>query len=117
MGDKPRIRMLTKLIYVSDFRNTLRKKTANYVHGSPQREMLYAVMDWLDKEPIADAEPVRHGKWIENGDDDMDAGMWHCSECGHEIYSDLALIEEMQEQGYALFCEHCGAKMDKEAEK
>jgi DNA-directed RNA polymerase subunit RPC12/RpoP len=62
--------------------------------------------------PTADAEVVRHGRWIENGDDDMDAGMWHCSECGHEIYSDLSLMEEMQEQGYALYCEHCGAKMD-----
>lgn len=65
----------------------------------------------LLKIPVVDAVPVKHGKWIPNGDDDMDAGMWHCSECGHEIYSDLALIEEIQEQGYALYCEHCGAEM------
>lgn len=62
--------------------------------------------------PTVDAEPVRHGRWIPNSDDDMDEGMWHCSECKHEIYADLSLIKEVQEQGYALYCEHCGAKME-----
>lgn len=62
--------------------------------------------------PAVDAEPVRHGRWIENEDTDVYDGFWNCSECGHKIYSDLALMEELQEQGYALYCEHCGAKMD-----
>lgn len=62
--------------------------------------------------PAVDAEPVRHGRWIENEDTDVYAGFWNCSECGHEIYSDMSLIEELQEQGYALYCQYCGAKMD-----
>ena len=106
MGDKPRIRMLTKLIYVSDFRNTLRKKTANYAHGSPQREMLYAVMDWLDKEPIADAEPVRHARWKYFHKQNRAV----CTSCSFERNLDTDF-------GRAVSCPNCGAKMDMEAEK
>lgn len=75
---------------------------------------LKLVYDEMDELPTVDAEPVRHGWWIAKGDDDADEGKWVCSECGHEIYSDLSLMEELQEQGYALYCEHCGAKMDGE---
>lgn len=49
--------------------------------------------------PTVNAELVRHGHWIEDGDFQI------CSECG----------EEHCWQDYrASYCEDCGAKMDEE---
>ncbi len=45
-----------------------------------------------------DAEPVRHGRWIEGGE-----GIVVCSECGEE---------HCWEDYRAAYCEDCGAKMD-----
>lgn len=70
-----------------------------------------------DDGDIYSFEIVKHGKWIPNGDDDMDEGTWHCSECKYEIYTGLSHIEEAQEQGFVLYCEHCGTKMDLEESK
>lgn len=56
-------------------------------------------------EPIVDAVPVRHGKWI---DIDEQSYTWkvRCSVCGHER-------SMMSTQGeYPNYCEHCGARMD-----
>lgn len=55
--------------------------------------------------PTVDAEPVRHGKWI-----DIDSQMYtwkvRCDQCGHER-------SMMSTQGrYPKYCEECGAKMD-----
>ena len=62
--------------------------------------------------PAVDAVPVVHGWWIEVDGNDFEDDHWQCSACGHEIYNDFALMEEVQEMGGALFCEHCGTKMD-----
>ena len=51
--------------------------------------------------PTIDAEPVRHGKWIEKC-----TGGWHfyrCSECGYVEWDTLTK-----------YCPNCGARMDKE---
>lgn len=57
----------------------------------------------IDEQPTIEAEPVKHGKWIVLG---QRAGMryptHYCSECGEHGW------EEYQ------YCQHCGAKMDKE---
>ena len=47
--------------------------------------------------PTIEAEPVRHGRWIEHDD-----GVFTCSECGN--------AESIE----SYFCRYCGAKMDKE---
>ena len=47
--------------------------------------------------PTIDAEPVRHGKWIEYPIAD---GMNQCSECGVLRF------------GESNYCPHCGARMD-----
>ena len=44
----------------------------------------------------ADAEPVRHGRWIVDDDGNIE-----CSECGHHGVGDN-------------YCERCGAKMNGE---
>ena len=59
----------------------------------------------IDSMPTVDAEPVRHGKWI-----DIDSQMYtwkvRCDQCGHER-------SMMSTQGrYPKYCENCGAKMD-----
>ena len=61
----------------------------------------------IDKAPTVDAEPVRHGHWIEKG-----AGFnWHfeCSACGWE--DGYPFNDRMK------YCPNCGAKMDEEAEE
>ena len=70
----------------------------------------------LDQEPYnnaqtVDAEPVRHGHWIES-----DVGLM-CSECNH--YTETTYYEPFNNEfgrGWALkrpyYCGYCGAKMD-----
>ena len=50
-------------------------------------------------QPAADVEPVRHGRWIEDGDYQI------CSNCGEEHAWD---------EYRASYCDVCGAKMDLE---
>ena len=63
--------------------------------------VLCAVKDGelVDKHTI-DAEPVRHGKWIEKSTGGE--YFWHCSECGY--------IEWDAPNNY---CPNCGARMNK----
>ena len=58
------------------------------------------LLDWLNSQPTADVEEVRHGEYVQRG-------AWHieCSVCGNV----LAHIGE--EKNY---CPNCGAKMDGE---
>lgn len=62
--------------------------------------------------PTVDAEPVRHGHWIEHSS-------WYivysceCSECGQVIknlYYNLDRESAIENAG--LYCKRCGAKMD-----
>ena len=57
----------------------------------------------LDSQPTVDAEPVRHGRWIE-----VDVGdcCYRCSECG--FIRDAYLLD------ISNYCPKCGAKMDGE---
>lgn len=69
-----------------------------------QNEYVYdtnAVLDSIDAQPTIEAEPVRHGRWIERSDKDI-ISMTHpyvCNLCGR--------VEMMKEP----YC-NCGAKMD-----
>lgn len=53
----------------------------------------------IDEQPTIDAEPVRHGKWIEYPIAD---GMNQCSVCGVLRF------------GESNYCPNCGARMDEE---
>jgi len=64
-------------------------------------------MSVIDVAPAVDAEPVRHGRWIQD-----DIG-WVCSWCGTEFTNELEYIEKQ----YIVMpnsCPHCGARMDEE---
>ena len=74
-------------------------------------------VDMLKKAPTVDAEPVRHGKWIEGKAKNIKTGevrlVRKCSECesGYFIYDFLNSVDEIPS-----YCPHCGAKMDEETE-
>ena len=60
----------------------------------------------IDSAPAVDAEPVRHGYWIEDVTYDQDGDclevVYKCSECGR--------FEPLNDEPYC----NCGAKMDAE---
>ena len=61
-----------------------------------------SVLDALEFAPSIEAEPVRHGRWLEIGSYDEDGYYdidYKCSECGR--------FETLKQP----YC-HCGAKMD-----
>ena len=66
----------------------------------------YKIYEEASREaPTIDAEPVRHGKWIE------EIGMFMCSECGDAwSSSDAKMIFGFN------YCPNCGAKMESEHE-
>ena len=55
--------------------------------------------------PTIDAEPVRHGQWIE------DWPKWVCSYCGTEFNDEIEFVEGCGEYYMPHYCPHCGAKM------
>jgi hypothetical protein len=70
-------------------------KTIRKYHVGKYSEWYLA--DVLEQQPTIDAEPVRHGKWIEYPIAD---GMNQCSECGVLRF------------GESNYCPNCGARMD-----
>lgn len=55
--------------------------------------------------PAADVAPVRHGKWIEDSDEDEETeSAWNCSECHHTFWFYEPLLYQ--------YCPNCGAKME-----
>ena len=77
-----------------------------YYYHSPEEieDIIFSTcIEFLDKMPTIDAEPKRHGRWIDNGRYDGYT-MYICSECGH--------AESIQYN----YCPDCGAKMDGDRE-
>ena len=70
---------------------------------------LDAVLGAIENAPAVDAEPVRHGRWLERVEfiawceDDADIFV-ECSECGDTM------------PGEANYCPNCGCKMDAEVD-
>lgn len=64
--------------------------------------LTWPMLDRINRQPAADVESVRHGKWLINSD-----GYYpYCSECKEEPKSGIMTH----------YCPNCGAKMDKEDE-
>lgn len=69
---------------------------------SMQAEGFCRVERWIDIAPTIEAEPTKHGRWIESW-----GGKWHsCSVCGG-----IPPFNLMGEDLPTAYCPHCGAKM------
>ena len=62
------------------------------------------VEELIDNAPTIDAEPVRHANWIDAGNKIV------CSRCNGSI--SFSLVDG--KWTYGIYCQTCGAKMDKE---
>ena len=62
------------------------------------------LFDTIDTMPAADVQPVKHGRWIPQGDD-----MWLCSNCKKNIIFSMHESDRTEKQRY---CCRCGARMD-----
>ena len=100
---------MSRLIDAVDFRNLLKEKVKNYAHGSIQRNMLYAVMQWLDQVQRQEAEPVRHEHWID-GEDIFGAKRGTFRVCS---YCNICIpITRIVPNQFWQYCPNCGSKMD-----
>lgn len=59
--------------------------------------------------PIVEAEPVKHGKWIEENVRPK-SYMWICSECRSVAYMP---VKGQRKEAYFRFCPNCGAQMQR----
>lgn len=84
-------------------------KLMDEYHGmiSDESMKIYKIMQMLDNSPTADAEEVRHGKWIYRGHNWKMENAFECSVCERWMFTDFPkyVVEEYP------YC-HCGAKME-----
>ena len=78
--------------------------------GGMTRKTWLEAFEAVENAPAVDAEPVRHGRWIDMQEDEITEGMWHCSVCGSDRYFDILSPLECG----CHYCPNCGAKMDAE---
>lgn len=64
------------------------------------------ILHCIDTMPTADVHPIKHGRWIHQGDD-----MWLCSNCKENIIFSMHESDRTEKQRY---CCKCGARMDGE---
>lgn len=82
-----------------------------YAEEGPAEGFIGTVGDLIAKQPVIDAQPVRHGRWIPTEYDGYADGnpvydAFECSECGHEHNGEGDTLTN--------FCPDCGASMDNE---
>lgn len=65
-------------------------------------DTINAVLYSIDEAPTMDAEPVRHGRWIKDGD------FLICLNCESEI----DIKNSLGTENHKNYCPNCGAKMD-----
>ena len=66
--------------------------------------VLAFVQGVIDRVPVADVEPVKHGYWEELDEE----GCYSCSACGNP----WIIIDGTPQDNEMYFCPNCGAKMD-----
>lgn len=82
-------------------------------------DAINAVLYSIDEQPTVDAEPVRHGQWIDEYNGKYANPRYICSNCkGKALYDfvrdELGNWKEVQ--ALTEFCPNCGAKMDEEVQ-
>lgn len=73
-------------------------------NGKYLAEVIQLFQEKIDEQPTVEAEPVKHGHWVES-----EEGYFSCSNCHNDAM--VELYENSQK--LTLFCPHCGATMDK----
>lgn len=77
----------------------------NCARSDAQKALIGRILFMIDNMPTIEAEPVKHGRWIENSDPGQNINEHYmCSECGctfHNWANDN-------------YCPNCGARMDGE---
>ncbi len=72
---------------------------------------LLSIARYISIQPTIDAEPVKHGKWVKDGEA---SALYKCSKCGTLCslvgYANCIPIEQMNKT--MKYCNNCGAKMD-----
>lgn len=71
-------------------------------------EFTVCILLRIEAAPIIEADPVRHGRWIDNGDYAI------CTECSGRSATQYDGVEPIALM--TRYCPHCGAKMDGGAE-
>lgn len=77
-----------------------------YAEEGPEEGFIGTVGELISKQPTIEAEPVRHGRWIDahfviGGD------FYRCSECGCHIEKTYFANDYN-----VRYCPNCGARMD-----
>ena len=84
-------------------------------HEYLDEDTLLTATNILDSQPTIEAEPVRHGRWIDRYGGKYANHLYECSECkGKALYNievDV-LGHENLVQKLSAACPHCRAKMD-----
>ena len=99
------------LIYRQELHDELTVMAAN---GAKSHIRAYArCVNALELVPAVDAEPIRHGHWIQA---EGKAGIWYCSECGERIsYNQNRRTYKPAKKPVHVVnrrCRSCGARMD-----
>lgn len=85
---------------------------AEYYDSETLKKALGEAYNKLSVYPAADVAPVRRGRWVPVGMDDVDEGMFKCSECGNENFFPELLMGISADN----YCSNCGADMREETE-
>lgn len=64
--------------------------------------------------PAADVAPVRHGRWVNLNIENSTGPLFKCSECSHLHNPNRNDLELKRVKLKPLYCDACGACMDKE---
>ena len=68
---------------------------------------LLGVIGNINAIPIVDAEPIKHGRWIN------DKGLYKCSICNNFTITGWANCIPIEQMNKTMkYCNNCGAKMD-----
>lgn len=78
----------------------------HYAWWEDDRQKLFDSI--IDQQPTVDAEPVRHGKWKNDG-----AGVLRCSECNAQAPWKYGM-DYIDYRWKANYCPNCGARMVEE---
>ena len=70
------------------------------------------IMRVIDEQPTIEAEPVRHGRWIECDYKHMEHGMIETEQKAGLCCSECRTAFQKKKMTYKQYCAACGARMD-----